>query len=251
MSFGRKVRTCVAVTTCGIAFTSLAAAQEPAPEAAPAAAEGPETSFSVSLNQDTFFGFYGVATGGVEVAEDVDLTFYAIQWTTPLLSAPGPVGPWTEFGVGVNFDFMDGALSLNPQLGVLNGVLLSGSTRPLAFEGIVPNLTMGYDDGLLEGELYFGYYVGLRGDSDTQNDFVHYWLNAGVKATSWLSLGAHWEHLMHTRGAAEGADSDLYQWLGGYVQFAAERATLRFTAGADLVGDDLGDFYKVSVGMDF
>jgi hypothetical protein len=217
---------------------------------------------SVSLNQDTFFGFYPVLAAGYEVADDIDFTFYSILWTTPSFSAgalsaeegsaPNGGGLWTEVGVGANFRFMDDQISLNPQLGLLNGGLLSQRGRPLMGEGIVPNLTANYDGDYVEAEIYFGYYLALR--SPRTADFIHYWANAGAKpfgADSLLSVGIHWEHLRLAR-LAEGDAADIYKWIGPYVSFNLPRGvSLQFAGGLDIEDSGMTDFYKASIGMDF
>jgi hypothetical protein len=236
-------------TSPGATSTARAAATEP--EAA--AQEGPATSFTVGLNQDAFFGFYGTATGSVELAPGIAFTAYTILWTTPSFSVGGSGGGglWTEFGAGVAFTLLDGALNINPQIGILNGVLLSGGSRPLAFEGIVPNLTANYQDDLLQAQVYFGYYLGLR--EQRPNDFIHYWVNAGVRPTSFLALGAHWEHLVHSRGAAAGGNENLYMWIGPYAEVGLGPFALRFTAGVDVAEADteIRDFYKVNIAATF
>jgi hypothetical protein len=220
------------------------------------AEEGPETSFTISLNQDIFFGFYGTAAGAVELAPGISFTAYTILWTTPSFSASGSGGDglWTEFGAGVSFSVLEDRLTINPQVGILNGVLLSGSQRGLAFEGIVPNLTANYRDDLFQAQIYAGYYLGLREENPVgARDFLHYWANAGLRPTSFLGLGLHWEQLVQTRGTGPGVDGNLYMWVGAYGELAAGPFALRFTAGVDVVDaeTELRDFYKVNVAATF
>ena len=212
---------------------------------------GPETSIAVSLNQDIFFGFYGTAQVGVGLSDTLDLTFYSILWTIPAFGAGGGgQNLWTEWGAGINFKLLNGNLGINPQFGITNGNLLAGTSRGRAIEGIVPNLTVNYGDGFFEGQIYAGFYVGIREQSDnTRNDFIHYWINAGVAPTSWLSVGAHWEHLVQNFGSATGEVEDVYQWLGPYIQASSGVGFIRFSAGVDLTPDDPQDFYKVNVGV--
>lgn len=132
-------------------------AQDPAPR---------EASFSVILNQDSFFGFYPTVSGAVPVGQTIDFTFYGILWTKPAFSLSAPTGDdlWTEFGLGVNFNLLDGRLKVKPQLGITNGALLSGgalvntgagpvTAGSKAFDGFVPSLTANYSDDRFEGEL--------------------------------------------------------------------------------------------------
>ena len=92
------------------------------------AASEREPSFTVVLNQDSFFGFYPSFSGAVPVSKTVDFTFCGIFWTKPAFSLSAPTGDdlWTELGVGVNFNLLDGRLKVKPQFGITNGALLSG-----------------------------------------------------------------------------------------------------------------------------
>ena len=223
---------------------------------------GSKFSANISLNQDAFFGFWPMASGAYEMTDGLDFTFYSIVWTTPSFGVGGGTGLWTEFGVGTSFRVLDDKLSINPQIGILNGNLLSGlDGRARAAEGLVPNLTVDYDDDILEAELYFGYYVGVRGEKANRLDYIHYWAYAGVKpmgfgdgkAKDLLTLGMHWEQLRFT-GVPSGSDGyNLYRWIGPYVQFALPAdVSLRFSAGANLDDDTTPiDFYKVSIAMGF
>lgn len=243
-----RFATALLTVSASLLFADPAHAQDAA-----ASEEAPASSTSVVIKQDIFFGFHGIAQTAINVGDNLDATFYAILWTRPGFGAGGSGGNlWTEFGGGVNLTLLDGNLSVNPQLGILNGTLLSGAARGLAFEGIVPNLTATYGDGFFEGQVYAGYYISLRDlDGSNQNDFVHYWANAGVSVVSWLSAGIHWEHLLQTAGAASDSTEDVYQWIGPYVEARSDAGFIRFSLGADLVEDAAGDgqeFYQLAIG---
>jgi len=237
-----------------LALAGEAAADDASKTEAPAPAK---TWYSTSLNQDIFFGFTPTAQVGIGLTDTIDLTGYAVFWTIPAFGAGGSgQNLWTEFGAGVNVKALGGKLALNPQLGLLSGNLLSGTggtgRKGLVGEGIVPNLTVNYNDDSLEAQFYGGYYIGTRTARDSKNnDFLHYWSFAGAKITPAFSVGAYWEHLLQTRGAGvEGADG-VYAWFGPYVQFKHGDAFLRFAGGVDVANDTVYDFYKVSTGMTF
>jgi len=239
-----------------------------------------EVSMSVSLNSDAFFGFYPFFAGAYE-GGDVDFTFYGILWsggtggpttsaalTSASFTAPATLnttsgsvagwGNWTEFGVGIGIPVGD-ALYINPQLGLLSGGLLSGTNESILGEGIVPNLTVLLDTDALEGELYAGYYLGLVHNPNVNtNDFLHWWLTTGYKVSSFISFGAHLEHLrfmggQEADGVAERDASDVYITLGPYVKFSGTRFFGRFSTGWNVGSEDnaLNSFYKVSVGYSF
>jgi hypothetical protein len=249
-------------TSCAAAVAFLAAAVS-----VPAVAQDKrDPTFTVALNQDSFFGFYPSFNGLVPVSETMDFSFYGIFWTKPAFGlGMGNSGDdlWTEFGVGVNFNLMDGKLKVKPQLGFTNGSLLSGgsfdsdtgTTVGARFlDGIVPSLTINYSGDSFEAEWYSGYYAALRQrNGDAALDFLHLWVNAGYKFSSLVSAGAHYELLSNTRNTyAGGGTARVYQWVGPYVQFSLPQGMFaRFTGGADVESGNAGDFYKMTVGMTF
>ena len=91
------------------------------------------------------------------------MTFYGIHWGVGTTAA---WGNWTEFGIRANFQAADG-LSINPQIGLLGGNLLSSGTGELAIfgNGIVPNLTVNLLKENVEGQFYFGLYSALRNEA--------------------------------------------------------------------------------------
>lgn len=242
---------------------------------AEAESDSPDQSFGLSINQDVFFGFYPMVTGSTGLG-GVDFTYYGLFWTTPSFSSTAMAagshtsgsgdGLWTEFGVGVNFE--TGPLSINPQIGVLSGALLSNGTAGEAIEGVVPNLTVNLNHDKLEGQFYFGYYLSARSgqvvedtagglaDAEVTNNYIHYWLNGGYKISDFISLGAHWEHL--NARPSEGDSFDFYQWAGPYISFKHKDGhSLRFTGGAQLFKPEGVDevpndtFYKMTASFAF
>ncbi len=224
----------------------------------------PRYSMNLSLNQDAFFGFYPSVNAAVSLSDKTDLTFYSIIWTTPSFGTGGGSGLWTEFGAGFNFKAADGALVISPSLGILNGKLLSAGEFSMPFEGIVPSLTSNLSTKWLEGQFYLGYYAATRKgqvkagnaytDAAVQNNFLHYWINGGVKTGGPISLGLHFEHLRSNPSA--GNSSDVYQWFGPYIQFTSPKGHgLRFTSGADITkrtpATEQKGFYKLTTFFNF
>jgi hypothetical protein len=215
-------------------------------------------SGSVTLNQDIFFGFYPIINGAYSINDKVALTFYGTFWTNPAFtpSGTGGSGLWTEIGGGLSFSVLDGALSINPQLGFLNGSLLSGSSRADTFEGLVAQISFSHAGRYTEGQLYGAYYLATEAPST--NDFAHWWLTAGVRpfadCTNWtqiFSVGGHFEQLYRTKFKG-GQTSNLYTWLGLYVQLTLpNNVFLRVNGGWDLKDNISGTFYKVTMGYSF
>lgn len=236
------------------------------------AEESPDT-VSLSIRQDTFFGFYTLINGVHKISENFGLAYGG--WWYQDVRGGGSVGgtPWTEIDLGVNITAFDKRLSVTPMIGTVHGSLLSsrsvGINQPAqAFEGIVPNITANWADGFFEAEGYWSYYKSIRSVGpenrasapafDANNvfspttagpgtwDFMHYWVNAGVQVHKVVSVGAHWEHLSTTRDSAPGATGqNFYRWIGPYIEFKGPSQTaFRFTAGHDI--DSENDFYKMA-----
>lgn len=221
-------------------------------------------SLNVTLNTDAFFGFAPFISGGYRVSEDVDFNFYTIKWAAGTFAG---FGNWTEYGVGATYRFTD-SLSLNGQVGLLNGDLVSNSTVRRAGDGVVPNLTLVYNDDSLFSELYVGYYMGLQGDREGTRNYLHAWYTGGYKFSDFFTLGLHYEQLSYIKGetgptiATE--NFDHYAAVGPYVQFSNPKggSFVRFAHGADIRSDDarakaianggnqIGQtFWKVTVGF--
>ena len=228
---------------------------------------------SVTLKQDAFFGFQTILDAEYEVLDNIDFTFYSWLWTSPnfgrsrVVSGPngtqvdaGGNGLWTEVGMGLNFHFLDHALSINPQIGMLNGALLSSRIvgRGIrAGEGVVPSMTINYNDDHFTGQAYLAYYMAIR--DERARDFIHNWISFGVKPALFSfknvpvsSVGVHWEHLRFHKDRIEGNTGTVYNWIGPYIEFALPMSlALRFSAGADLKGDVSKEFYQASIKLHF
>jgi len=217
------------------------------------AQEKKDFNLTIGLNSDQFFGFYPSFQGSYGFSNKTQLTFYGIHWGGGTGAA---WGNWTEFGIGANIKAAEGLL-INPQIGILNGNLLSsGTAGPAIFgDGIVPNLTVNLLKEKVEGQFYFGYYAPLRNETPTNGTtlaYIHYWLNLGIRANQFLSIGAHFEHLVNSGGSNVTTSTDVYQWLGPYVQFSKPEGGpfARFSFGTDLVESN-DSFFKLTTGMNF
>lgn len=242
-----------------------------APLVAQTSDEDDKATYSLAMNQDSFFGFYPMFTGAVKTSDTVSWTGYGIFWTTPSFGTGGGGGLWTEVGGGVNVSVLDGKLGINPQVGILNGKLLSAGDFAMAFEGIVPNLTMNLATTRVEGQLYAGFYTAMRTgqvlnavgdglvDTGVKNNFTHWWLSTGVKLNPTFSVGGHYEQLDYRpsgRDASSVGSSGVYKWAGPYVQAnMSSRFSVRFLAGADVMDrpatDGNGSFYKLTATYTF
>ncbi|MXS86264.1 hypothetical protein ABO04_10225 [Nitrosomonas sp. HPC101] len=230
----------------------------------------------ITLKQDNFFGFQTIVDAGYEVADNIDFMFYAWLWTNPNFGKSSVVtvdssgnennvggqGLWTEFGIGLNFRFFDNTLSVNPNIGMLNGSLLSSRVIGKdirAGEGVVPNLVVNYDNDYVTANLYVAYYLATRGPR--ARDFLHNWISVGVKPALFgfdkvlpiNSVGIHWEHLWAAKNRIDSSlEGVVYNWVGPYIEFGLPKnLALRFAGGFDVKDDVSSNFYQASIKLDF
>ena len=228
-----------AVRAAAVAPSALAGATAPADKA---------LDFSLSLTTDTFFGFAPMAAASYSLSDKLDFTAYGIFWSGG--NNGGNWGNWTEAGAGVNYALTD-YLSINPQLGFLGGNLISSTTadQPVMGDGIVPNVTINLDSDNWSGQVYFGAYLALRDvEGGTAAEFLHYWTTLGRKLNPYVTAGVHYEQLC---GGNDNIDSEIYTWVGPYVQLTEPTTGtyIRVAAGADVTAAD--SFYKMTFGVSF
>mgnify|MGYP005855643605 CR=1 FL=1 len=220
--------------------------------------ESSKFSGSVTLNQDSFFGFYPILNGSYAINDRIALTFYGLFWTNPGFtpSGTGGTGLWTEFAAGISFTIFDGAVTVNPAFGFLSGALLSGADRSIPFEGVVSQISFSHAGKYTEGQIFAAYYTATSAPSN--NDFFHWWTTAGFRpfadSNDWtqiVSLGAHFEQLHQTKAKA-GETSNIYTWIGPYIQLTLPNDVfIRVNAGWDLQDNVSGNFYKTTLGYVF
>lgn len=229
---------------------------------------GENFSVGLWLTQDNFFGFYPEVRGTYMLTPEWAIAFRGaffsdIRGVPDSSGSPGK-NPMTEFDAGFKTWRLDGRLAVTAMVGTVHGQILSSGKlssagRSSAFEGVVPSLRAEYTGSLVEGGGFVEWYKSVRSeignvpgsDAGGTRDFLHWWVYGGYRATSIISLGVHYEHLLTTRDSAlPGAQRDYYRWLGGYAEFKLPRqTTLRFTAGKDFFGGD--DFYRLAFAKTF
>lgn len=215
-------------------------------------------SLGVSLNTDSFFGFYPSFAGSYGLSDTLDFTVYGTYWAGGVAANNGINGgwdDWTEFGAGVAFSPTD-YLTINPQIGFLSGNLLSAgaaaNVQGDVGEGWVPNLTVNLNSADYEGQFYAGFYLPIQNNGN-RTEFLHTWLSAGRKLNNVFSAGGHVEWLS---GGNSFDEDTMFVWAGPYVQFRNEDKGLfvRFAGGFefDAAGTaDSGTFWKSTVGFSF
>jgi len=231
-------------------------------------AEDKKTSFDLTTSTDSFFGLNFLASGSVNVMENLDITMYGLWWTSEgLTNGAGEGTPWTEFGAGVTYKLTEG-LSATALIGVLSGNLQSNTTAAVATvgESIVPNLTVNYTDDKLQAQLYVGFYKTLytgANERGSVSDYFHYWVNIGYKVMPNFVVGTHYEVLDQSAAyATAGSDTKTstpglaYQWVGPYIEMVLPKnnASLRFAGGWELIENTRNaadHFYKMSFVLSF
>lgn len=222
---------------------ALVAAVLAAPAGAqPRAAQAPEPSASATLVADNFFGFQAGAVINAAIGGRM-VQGYGTYFTANFLGRGNGQNPWTEVGVGL--PITTGAWTVTPRVGVVFGQLLSGggnTGRPLAGEGIVPNVTLSRSTGVLV-DAFAAYYRGLRSQGTAEYDFLHWNATVGIPAGRSVHVGGMIEQLNQTRSSGAGT---VYRWVGPFAQIATGKGTaIRIAAGRN-TDDGEGDFYKAT-----
>ena len=87
-------------------------------------AEESADSVSLSLRQDTFFGFYAVVNGVHKITDNFGFA-YGGWWYQDVRGNLGVhSNPWTEIDLGINYTAFDKRLSVTPMIGTVHGSLL-------------------------------------------------------------------------------------------------------------------------------
>ena len=240
---------------------------------------------TMSLNADSFFGFYPAVYGTYQLREDFAIAWNLIYWTMTSGVGSGNNNPWLQTDVGVNLTYFDKRLSVTPMFGFTHGMYMSSrggffpstgepaggvggegvNQRGSLFEGYQPTILTNWLSEKFEGEFYGAYYAALRQEGGVPSashptgtpgargswDFLYWWGNAGYRINDIFSVGGHYEQFMSTRdNSAPGAQMDFYSWVGPYVEVKLfEGLLFRFTGGKDLVQDQ--DFYKLKFAKTF
>ena len=219
--------------------------------------ESRSSTFGITLIQENAFGFYPVIYGAQPISTNLDLTFYGAMWTNPSFGFPQTTFSsdlWLENGFGIGFSAFDGAAYVNPAIGFTHGKFLSGSDESVAFEGLVPSLSLYINPGKMDTEVYFSLYQHLRDEvTDPINrstaDMIFYWLTPGFWVSDKVSIGMHYEGLFLKFG--EGSFDSSYQWLGPYIKLRTKgKYDFRFMAGPNLKeGVYSNEFYKLTTNI--
>ena len=221
--------------------------------------EEKRSTFGLTLTMENAFGFYPVIYGSMEISPTLDFVYYGAMWTNPSFGFPQTTFSsdlWLENGFGIGFNALGGNAYVNPSIGFTHGKFLSGGDESVAFEGIVPSLSIYLYPGIMDMEVYFSYYTNLRDEvTDPINrstaGFIFYWLTPGVYVSKTVILGMHYEGLFLRFG--EGDFESSYQWIGPSIKFRTKsKYDFRFAAGGNLKeGVYANEFYKLSVNIPF
>jgi hypothetical protein len=223
--------------------------------------EEKRSTFGVTLTMENAFGFYPVIYGSIEISPTLDFIYYGAMWTNPSFGLPQTTYSsdlWLENGFGIGFDAFGGNAYVNPSIGFAHGKFLSGSDESVAFEGIIPSLSLYLYPGIMDMEVYFSYYTHLRDEVPDPNPnfrstagVIFYWMTPGVYVSKTVILGMHYEGLYLKFG--EGDFESSYQWFGPSIKFRTkQKYDFRFAAGPNLKdGIYSKEFYKLSVNIPF
>jgi len=217
----------------------------------------------ISLAQDPSFGFYPFINGGFQIAENKFFTYYGIFWTQDALAGnQGGIGLLTEFGIGLNFSFLDGNLNINPSLGLGNGKFQSGGARYVIGDNIVPAIYFNVITGQINHTIGFIYWKGLRREEliDKYRDQIQYFYNLWYQINKNIDLGLYYDHfLLKEEDKYINSTNTIYHWIGPSIKFKTKSiAELWFSCGFDLYqytngleNPSIKDFYKLVFSLKF
>lgn len=231
------------------------------------------SSLSVSLSQDPVYGFYPAVYGSIGIGDNTAFTFYGVFWTQTALGwNQDGANLMVETGVGLNFTMADGAININPQIGLSSGNYQSGGGRVVVGDNIVPSLGLYYAEGPFAANLNLIVWKHLRKESKNQNyiDMMMYSANPTYTLSKRLSVGLLCEQLFFrteasaddpAAGVKEGDShtTTFYLWVGPSLKYTVKSgASLWFSAGVDLSNsvnnvDDkaIKDYYKLTLSLPF
>lgn len=239
-------------------FSSPAPAQEGEKDTASA----PNSSFTLTLNQDPFFGFYPYVNGSWELSESVSFTIYGVYWTQDISAGNlGGLNLLTEAGIGLNISFGDGSFSINPTIGFGNGNYQSGGSRAVVGDNFVPSLNFAYSKAnfSLSGFICAWLHMREEGDTTPYLDFFEYSVSPGIDISDRLAIGLYYDHYF-TKTSADDKYKTSFLWVGPFVKFnIKESVSIQVSGGLDFVEylndlpqeqkAKLNDFYKLTTSI--
>jgi len=208
--------------------------------------------FELSLNQDANFGFYPGARAVFPISQSFELGGYGNYYTNPAYATSDGTGPWTEFGLLVNFNPIQSSsqnLFLSSSVGLSNGNVLSGDSVERFAEGLSLGLTAVYNYSTLEFLASGSYFLPFKKRGIFSNSFYFYMLSAGVYILPSFSIGTHYEN-NETNFLKLKRTEQTYEWIGVYFKFiVSQKYTLQFTGGRELADNGTNSFYKLELNI--
>jgi hypothetical protein len=194
---------------------------------------------SVSISQDSYFGFYMGTFGSYKVKERTSLTVYASYWANPAYgTAALGTDFWTEVGGGVDFASRNDKVHFNPTLGIMYGKVLSGGDKGVLGDGIVPTLFLSVNGSTIQTQVFSTYFKSLRNEGPVTTDFIWWWVNSVYSFSRVFKAGVLVDHFYMSRSTGSDPRS-LYLWMGPLIQlnFPGD-AVFKFSGGYDDVNHE-------------
>jgi hypothetical protein len=157
---------------------------------------------------------------------------------------------------------LDGALNINPSIGIGNGNFQSGGGRPVVADDIVPTVNLTYTTGDLTIAAGSINWFSFRKESKVTPyyDLFDYYINPMYALSKYISVGLNYDHFrIKTDIEGKTETTTSYLWAGPAMRITVNSgASVFFTAGVDLVdyandipGKILRDYYKLSLTVPF
>lgn len=235
-------------------------------------------SLLAGFSVDNFLGFNVHFTGGIPLADGVDLLLLGTIFTAPQFgdnSAPvtlpdgttkapqnNAFGLFVPVGPGLKLSFFEKKLAVIPFLEVANGGLLSGQrfnpdmkrhTGALA-EGLVPGLSIGFKHAGVSVSAKGAYFAPIQNLGPHRISLARIQGALAYRALPLLTVGLMYDWLTVTNktDTPDFKRYDDFMFVGPQLDFhLSERAALSLAAGPDFAWTAPGDanhgrtFYRV------
>lgn len=202
------------------------------------------SALTVTIGQDSYFGFYVSTFSSYKWKRFVDVTVYSNLWANP---AFGTISTgtdfWTEVGGGLDFSVGEGNVHINPMVGLTYGKVLSGGTKGVVGDGIVPSLIITANKSSLSFSAFSSWFKALRHEGAQTFDYLWSGASATYQVSPAIHLGILSEHFILSRATNE-QPKNLYFWIGPLIQVDAAGAGLKVSGGYDA---ENGEFLKLNL----
>lgn len=205
------------------------------------------TSFNLSIDNDPVRGFYTTGTGIIGNKNDMQIKLYGSMFAIGYSTSHSTKA---EFGVGLNFNALDGKMTLTPQLGMTYGKAYSAINEDVLFDAVVPAFLMNYNSDAMTFDFGAKYFLALRSDDDLapskSSNALSIIAHPAFNITGGMKLGIlfNWEYASLKTKSSSGTEvsstTTEFMHLGPSLSFKLGGANFMISPGINL-NDKIND----------